>query len=36
MLMQKSNGLFELAVWGEQVSGSNAITENFPKEPTSV
>ena len=26
LLMQKSDGTFELAVWGEQVKGSNAIT----------
>lgn len=29
MLMQKSNGLFELAIWGEQASGSKRITVNF-------
>jgi hypothetical protein len=29
MLMQKSNGVFELAVWGEQVSGSNNVTVRF-------
>ena len=29
LLMQKSNGAFELAVWGEQVKGSNNITVNL-------
>ena len=29
LLMQKSNGTFELAVWGEQVSGSNHISVNL-------
>jgi hypothetical protein len=29
MLMQKSNGLFELAVWGEQVQGSNTVLVRF-------
>ena len=29
MLMEKSNGTYELAVWGEQVSGSNNITVNL-------
>jgi hypothetical protein len=29
LLMQKSTGTFELAVWGEQVSGSNNITVNL-------
>ena len=29
MLMQKSNGVFELAVWGEQVTGSNNVTVRF-------
>jgi len=29
LLLQKSNGAFELAVWGEQVSGSNNITVNL-------
>jgi hypothetical protein len=29
LLLQKSNGAFELAVWGEQVTGSNDITVNL-------
>jgi hypothetical protein len=29
LLLQKGNGTFELAVWGEQVSGSNNITVNL-------
>jgi hypothetical protein len=29
MLLQKSNGVFELAVWGEQVSGTNSVTVNL-------
>ena len=29
MLMQKSDGTFELAVWGEQVKGSNNVTVNL-------
>ena len=29
MLMQKSDGTYELAVWGEQVQGSNDITVNL-------
>ncbi len=29
MLMQKSNGVFELAVWGEQVQGANNVTVRF-------
>jgi hypothetical protein len=29
MLMEKSNGVFELAVWGEQVSGFNNVTVKF-------
>jgi hypothetical protein len=29
MLMQKSNGVFELAVWGEQVQGSNNVSVRF-------
>jgi hypothetical protein len=29
LLLQKSNGTFELIVWGEQVEGSNAITINL-------
>jgi hypothetical protein len=29
MLMQKSNGTYELAVWGEQVTGLNNITVNL-------
>jgi hypothetical protein len=29
LLLQKSNGSFELAVWGEQVSGSHDITVNL-------
>ena len=31
LLLQKSNGAYELAVWGEQVSGSNDITVNLGK-----
>ena len=31
LLLQKSNGVFELIVWGEQVKGSNAITINLGK-----
>jgi hypothetical protein len=29
MLLQKSNGAFELAVWGEQVQGTNNVTVNL-------
>ena len=29
LLMQKSNGTFELAVWGEQVKGANSIVVNL-------
>ncbi|MGA2557836.1 MAG: glycosyl hydrolase [Verrucomicrobiota bacterium] len=29
MLLQKSNGAFELAVWGEQVKGTNRVTVNL-------
>jgi hypothetical protein len=29
LLMQKSDGTFELAVWGEQVSGSNDVVVEF-------
>jgi hypothetical protein len=29
MLMQKSTGTFELAVWGEQVKGTNSVTVNL-------
>jgi hypothetical protein len=29
MLLQKSNGVFELAVWGEQVTGTNSVTVNL-------
>jgi len=29
MLLQKSNGVFELAVWGEQVQGTNSVTVNL-------
>ncbi|WOJ89096.1 hypothetical protein RZS28_14990 [Methylocapsa polymorpha] len=36
MLMQKSNGLFELAVWGEQASGSNNVTVSFGSTHSSV
>lgn len=36
MIMQKSNGLFELAVWGEKASGSNNITVAFSSARSSV
>jgi hypothetical protein len=36
LLMQKSNGLYELAVWGDQVNGSNNITINLPGRSLSV
>ena len=29
LLLQKSNGVFELVVWGEQVAGSNDVTVNL-------
>jgi hypothetical protein len=29
LLLQKSGGVFELVVWGEQVAGTNNITVNF-------
>jgi hypothetical protein len=29
LLLQKSNGMFELVVWGEQVSGSNNVAVNL-------
>ena len=29
LLLQKSNGAFELAVWGEQALGSNIVTVNL-------
>lgn len=31
LLLQKSNGIFELIVWGEQVAGSNHVTVNLGK-----
>lgn len=31
LLLQKSNGLFELTVWGEKVSGSDLVTINLSK-----
>jgi hypothetical protein len=36
LLLQKSNGTFELVVWGEQVSGSNNIIVNLGRSHTSV
>jgi hypothetical protein len=35
MLMQKSTGVFELAIWGEQVNGSNNVTLKFGGGPVS-
>jgi hypothetical protein len=29
MLLQKSDGTFELTVWGEQVKGTNSVTVNL-------
>jgi len=36
MLLEKSNGTFELVVWGEQVKGSNNITVNLGNPYASV
>ncbi len=36
LLMQKSDGTFELAVWGEQAKGSNNVTVNFGVNRASV
>ena len=36
LLMQKSNGTFELAVWGERAKGSNDITVNLGAKYASV
>ena len=36
ILLEKSNGSFELAVWGEQVSGSNNVVITFGKSHETV
>lgn len=36
LLLQKSNGNFELAVWGENTSGADTVTVNLGGEHTSV
>ena len=36
LLLQKGNGVFELVVWGEQVSGSNNVIVNFGRTHASV
>ena len=36
LLLQKSSGIFELVVWGEQVSGTNNITVNLDSAHASV
>ena len=36
LLLQKSDGVFELVVWGEQVKGSNDITVEFGDSHSSV
>jgi hypothetical protein len=36
LLIQKSNGTYELAVWGDQVTGSNNVTVNLPSRFPSV
>ena len=36
LLLQKSNGVFELVIWGEQVTGSNNITVGFGNDPPNV
>jgi hypothetical protein len=36
MLMQKSNGVFELAVWGEQVTGSNKVVVDLANAASTV
>jgi hypothetical protein len=36
LLLQKSSGVFELAVWGEQVRGANDVTVHFGKTHATV
>jgi hypothetical protein len=36
MLMQKSSGVFELAVWGEQVTGSNKVVVDLANAASTV
>jgi hypothetical protein len=36
LLLQKSNGVFELVVWGERVSGSNDVTVKLSREYPSI
>jgi hypothetical protein len=36
LLLQKSNGTFELVVWGERVTGSNDVTVKFSKKFPSI
>jgi hypothetical protein len=36
LLLQKSSGVFELVVWGEQVRGANSITVNLGKTHATV
>jgi hypothetical protein len=36
LLLQKSNGAFELVVWGERVKGSNDITVSFARTQAKV
>lgn len=36
LLLQKSNGTFELAVWGEQVKGTNSVVVNLGSVCTNV
>jgi len=36
LLLQKSNGTFDLVVWGEQLSGTNSVTVNLGQTCTSI
>ncbi len=36
LLLEKSNGTFELVVWGELVKGTNAVTVELSRTPASV
>jgi hypothetical protein len=36
LLLQKSNGAFDLVIWGERVTGSNDVTVKFSKQYPSI
>jgi len=36
LLLQKSDGTFELVVWGEQVAGDTALKVRFPRAPAQI